>query len=67
MKTKHGDIPHIIPDQIKKQHRFLKEYSDICKKYGFVIVYGYSENLEIEDIEYNDTNINSYITGIDLI
>ncbi len=69
MKTKHGDIPHIVPDQVKKQHEFLKEYKALCIKYGLFINHcNYdSFQLEIEDIEYNDTDMVSYINGIDLI
>ena len=67
LSTKHGEVPHVVPEPVKLQHEFLKEYSILCKKYGMLIKFNqWGESLEIETVEYNNTDINNYITSIDL-
>jgi hypothetical protein len=66
MKTKHGEVPHIIPDPIKKKHEFLKEYKALCVKHSHIIdSVGYDG--EIGVVKFNGVYDNDYDFYIDNI
>ena len=65
MKTKYGDIPHVIPDNVKKRNVFLKKYLKLCKKYGIIIdSCGYDGEIGTGEV-LKSFDFDSYIESIE--